>query len=52
MNFATVQISPYISARGPVVAVDPASGLVTVRDGSRTLTGRPVAPATAPALSA
>jgi hypothetical protein len=47
MNHATVQISAYISARGLVVAEDAATGLVTVRDGNRTHTGRPIAPATA-----
>ncbi|MGP3698048.1 hypothetical protein [Rhodobacter sp. NSM] len=52
MNHATVQISPYISARGVVVAEDATSGLVTIRDGNRTLTGRPIAPAIVRLVSA
>lgn len=44
MTHATIRISAYISAQGPVVSEDPLSGLVTIRDGARLLRGRRIAP--------
>lgn len=43
MQHATIQISAYISAHGIVIAEDPLTGLVTIRDGARVMRGRRVA---------
>ncbi|MCE6958361.1 hypothetical protein LAZ40_04730 [Cereibacter sphaeroides] len=43
MQEATIRISEYISAHGAVVSENHLSGTITIREGERLLTGRPIA---------